>query len=112
MWIYIVKNNKSPKTVPMSEKMKLRQCNIPNLYQALPPLQTLLQKLHYASCSQSDSIIDNVGKEVNKKSHAHFKPLRNTGQKKNKINQPLPSGKEQNQQGLRFYIQLLKEYFK
>ena len=80
----------------MPEK-KLKQYNIPSLYQDFFPLQTMLQKLHGTphSQSKSNSLIDNVGKEVNKKSHAHFKPLRNTGQKKNKINQSLPSGKEQ-----------------
>jgi hypothetical protein len=43
-----------------------------------------------------------LGKEVNKESHAHFNPLRSTGQKKNEIHQSLPSGKEQNQQGAKF----------
>ena len=84
-------------TIPMPEKRKLKQYNIPSLCQDFFPLQTMLQKSHGAphSQSKSNSLIDNVGKEVNKKSHAHFKPLRNTGQKKNKVNQSLPSGKEQ-----------------
>lgn len=56
-----MKKNNSQESVPTSKKIKLKQYNIPNLYQALLPLQTLLQKLHCASSSQSDSIIDNVG---------------------------------------------------
>ena len=93
----LVEKNNCWATVPMPEKRKLKQYNIPSLCQDFLPLQTMLQKLHGAprSQSKSNSLIDNVGKEVNKKSHAHFKPLRNTGQKKNKINQSLPSGKEQ-----------------
>lgn len=67
MWeLSWVKKNNSQETVPMSEK-KLKQDNIPTVFQALLPVQTLLQKLHCASRSQSDSVIDNVGKEVNKK---------------------------------------------
>lgn len=91
----LAEKKNSRATVPTPEKTKLKQYSIPNLCQDFLPLQTLLQKLHCIPCSQSDPLIDNVGEEVNRKSHAHFKPLRNTGQKKNKINQPLPSGKEQ-----------------
>lgn len=78
----LVKKKNSQETVPTTEKIKLKQHRTPKSYQAFLPLQTLLQKLHCASHSQSNCIIDNVGKEVNKRSHAHFKPLRNTGQRK------------------------------